>query len=245
MIHQRLKNKIALITGASRGIGAAVAKRFAQEGAQLILLARSSADLEKVDDDVQRYGPPAVLAPFDLADLPRIEDLAKSIADRFGHLDILVGNAGILGGLTPMTHITPSAWHQIMTINLHANWHLLRACEPLLLRSPEARITFVTSEVASTPHAYWGAYAVSKAALEMMTKIYAAETQQKGFKVNLIDPGSIRTDMCAEWMPGEDLASLPSPKDITEAFVSLAESSCSWHGEILNAQDTIFKKSKF
>ncbi len=229
---QRLKNKVALITGASRGIGAAVAKRFAQEGAQLILIARSSADLEKVDDEVQKYGPPALLVPFDLTDLPRIKDLAKSIAERFGRLDILIGNAAILGGLTPMTHITPSAWHQIMTTNLHANWHLLRACEPLLLKSPEARVVFVTSEVASSPHAYWGAYAVSKAALEMMTKIYAAEIKHKGFKVNLIDPGTVHTDMCAEWMPGEDPSSLPSPENITEAFVLLAESSCPWHGEI-------------
>lgn len=234
---QRLKNKIALITGASRGLGAAVAKRFAQEGAQLILVARSSADLEYVDDEIQKYGPPAVLVPFDLADLPRIDDLGKSIADRFGHLDILVGNAGILGGLTPMTHLTPTAWHQIMTTNLHANWHLLRACEPLLIQSPEPRIIFVTSEVATTPHAYWGAYAVSKAALEMMTKVYALETQHKGFKVNLVDPGSIRTDMCGEWMPGEDPSSLPSPEDITETFVRLAEPTCPWHGETLKAQN--------
>src|SRR5438552_18511611 len=116
---QRLKNKIALITGASRGIGAAVAKRFAQEGAQLILLARSLADLEKVDNEIQKYGVPALLVPFDLTDLPRIDDFAKSIAERFGRLDILIGNAGILGGLTPLTHIKPSLWHQVMTTNLH------------------------------------------------------------------------------------------------------------------------------
>ncbi|MBI2707385.1 MAG: SDR family NAD(P)-dependent oxidoreductase [Proteobacteria bacterium] len=239
---QRLKNKVALITGASRGIGAAVAKRFAQEGAQLILIARSSSDLEKVDDEIQKYGPPAVLVPFDLTDLPRIDDLARSLADRFGHLDILVGNAAILGGLTPITHIKPSVWHHIITTNLHANWHLLRACEPLLMKSAEARIIFVTSEVASDPHAYWGAYAVSKAALEMMTKIYAAEIKHKGFKVNLIDPGSVQTDMCAEWMPGEDPSSLPFPEDITEAFVRLAESSCPWHGETLKAQDILLWK---
>jgi len=245
MTHQRLKNKIALITGASRGIGAAIAKRFAQEGAQLILVARSSTDLEKVDDEVQKYGPPAVLVPFDLTDLPRIEDLAKSIAGRFGHLDILVGNAAILGGLTPLTHTLPSTWHQVISTNLHVNWHLLRACEPLLIKAHDARILFVTSGITTHPSPYWGAYATSKAALEMMTQVYAAEVKHTAFKVNLINPGSIRTALRAEAMPGEDPSSLPSPEDITEAFVSLAELSCSWHGETLNAQDTMFKKSKF
>jgi len=241
---QRLKNKVALITGASRGLGAAIAKRFAQEGAQLILVARSSADLERVDDEVQHYGPPAVLVPFDLADLPRIEDLAKSIADRFGQLDILVGNAAILGGLTPLTHTLPSTWHQVITTNLHANWHLLRACEPLLIKAHDARILFVTSGITAHPSPYWGAYAVSKSALETMIKIYASEVKHTAFKVNLINPGSIRTALRAEAMPGEDPSSLPSPEDITEAFVQLAESSCPWHGEIVKAQDTIFKKSK-
>lgn len=237
----RLKNKIALITGASRGIGAAVAKRFAQEGAQVILIARSAQDLEQVDDEIQKYGPPAVLVPFDLMDLSRIDDLAKSIGERFGRLDILVGNAGVLGGLTPMTHIKPTLWHQTLTLNLSANWHLLRACEPLLDKSESARLIFLTSEVAKDPIPYWGAYAVSKLALEMMTRIYALEVDHKGFKANLIEPGSIATDMCAEWMPGEDPSILPKPEDITEAFVCLAESSCPYNGEIINAQDERFR----
>lgn len=237
---QRLKNKIALITGASRGIGAAVAKRFAQEGAQLILVARSSSDLERVDDEVQKYGPPAVLVPFDLTDLPRIDDLAKSIAERFGKLDILVGNAAILGGLAPMPHILPSTWHQVMTTNLHANWHLLRAFEPLLIQAVEARLLFITSGVAARPTPYWGAYAVSKAGLEMMVKTYAAEVAHRAFKVNLIDPGTTRTSMRAEAMPGEDPLTLPAPEEIAEAFVRLAESACPWHGEVLHARDERF-----
>ena len=229
----RLKNKIALITGASRGIGAAVAKRFALEGAQLILVARSLADLECVDDEIQKVGPPALLVPFDITDLPRLEDLAHSIAERFGRLDILIGNAAILKGLTPLTHILPSVWHQVITTNLHANWHLLKACEPLLLKSDAARLIFVTSEVAQEATPYWGAYAVSKSALTTMTKIYAAEVAHKGFKVNLIDPGSVQTAMCAEWMPGEDPSHLPLPENITETFVCLAESSCDKNGEIV------------
>lgn len=239
---QRLINKIALITGASRGIGAAVAKRFAREGAQLILVARSVADLEAIDDEVQKHAPPAVLVPFDLTDLPRIDDFAKSIAERFERLDILVGNAAILGGLAPMTHILPRAWHEVMTTNLHANWHILRAFEPLLIKAIEARITFITSGITTHPTSYWGAYAVSKAALEMMVKTYAAEVRHTSFKVNLLDPGSTRTALRAEAMPGEDPLTLPAPEDITEAFVCLSEPTCSWHGEILQARDKIFFK---
>lgn len=239
---QRLKNKIALITGASRGIGAAVAKRFAQEGAQLILVARSSADLERIDDEIQKYGPPAVLVPFDLTDLPRIDDLAKSIAERFGRLDILIGNAAILGGLTPMTHIPPSLWHQVMTTNLHANWHLLRAFEPLLVKAHDARLVFVTIGITahSTPTPYHGAYAVSKSALEMMVKTYAAEVKHTAFKVNLVNPGATRTLMRAQARPGEDPMSVPAPEELTEVFVRLSEAECPWHGEILSARDPMF-----
>lgn len=233
---QRLKNKVALITGASKGIGAAVAKRFAQEGAQLILVARSTKLLEEVDDEIQKSGPPALLVPFDLTDLPRIDDLAKAIAERFGHLDILVGNAAILGGLTPITHISPSLWHKVMTTNLHANWHLLKAVESLLIKSNKARILFVTSGITTHPSPYWGAYTVSKTALEMMVKVYATEVKHTNFKVNLINPGTLRTDMRAEAMPGEDPLTLSPPEAITEAFVRLAEESCPWHGEILQAQ---------
>lgn len=239
---QRLNTKIALITGASRGIGAAVAKRFAQEGARLILVARSSADLEQVDDEIQKYGPPAVLVPFDLMNLPHIDDLAKSIAERFGRLDILIGNAAILGGLTPMTHIRPSTWHEVMTTNLHANWHLLRAFEPLLVKAHEARLVFVTSGITTHPTPYWGAYAVSKSALEMMVKTYAAEVKHTAFKVNLVNPGSTRTALRAQAMPGEDPMTLPTPEDLTEVFLCLAESACSWHGEILSARDPRFFK---
>lgn len=240
MMTKRLKNKIALITGASRGIGAAVAKRFAQEGAQLILVARSSADLEQVDDEIQKYGPPAVLVPFDLTDLLRIDDLAQSIAERFGHLDILIGNAAILGGLTPMTHIPPTMWHQVMTTNLHANWHLLRACESLLVKAHDPRIVFVTSGITTHPTPYWGAYGVSKSALEMMVRTYAAEVKHTAFKVNLVNPGSTRTAMRAQAMPGEDPMTLPAPENITEVFVRLCEADCPFHGEILSARDPMF-----
>lgn len=239
---QKLKDKIALITGASRGIGAAIAKRYAQEGAQLILVARTLEDLENVDNEIQRFGPPAVLVPFDLMNLPHIDDLAKSIGERFGRLDILVGNAAILGGLTPMTHTPPSTWHQVMTTNLHANWHLLRAFEPLLVKVHEARLIFVTSGITTHPTSYWGAYSVSKSGLEMMVKTYAAEVKHTAFKVNLVNPGTTRTALRAQAMPGEDPLSLPAPEEITEVFVRLAEANCPWHGEILSARDPMFFK---
>lgn len=235
---QRLKNKIALITGASRGLGAAVAKRFAQEGAQLILIGREAAALEKVDDTVQQHGPPALLVPFDLTDLPRFDDLAKSLAERFGRLDILVGNAAILGDATPMTHVTPTAWHKIITTNLHANWHLLRAMEPLLIEAKIGRLMFVTSDVATMPTAYRGPYAVSKAALETMVKTYALEVKHRNFRVNLIDPGALRTDMGSEWMGGEERAeALPLPESVTDAFVRCAEEGCPYHGDVIKAQE--------
>lgn len=234
---QRLKNKIALITGASRGLGAAVAKRFAQEGAQLVLIARDVAALEEVDDIIQQYGPPALLVPFDMTDLLRFDDLAKSLAERFGRLDILVGNAGILGDATPMTHVTPTAWHKIITTNLHANWHLLRAVEPLLIETKIGRLMFVTSDVATIPTAYRGPYGVSKAALEAMVKTYALEVNHRNFRVNLIDPGALRTDMGAEWMGGEERAStFPLPESVTEAFVLCAEEGCPYHGDVIKAQ---------
>lgn len=233
MMTPRLSNKIALITGASRGLGAAVAKRFAKEGAQLILVARSTADLEGVDNEVQRYGPPAVLAPFDLSNLPLIDELALSLAQRFGHLDILVGNAAILGGLGPLTHLKANAWHQIMTTNLHVNWHLLKALDPLLCKTSAGRVLFVTSEVGTQATPYWGAYGVSKAALEMMAKIYAAESAHRGTKVNLIDPGSLKTTLYGE---GGNPTNLTLPEDITEVFVQAAEESCPWQGETIHAQ---------
>lgn len=232
----RLKNKIALITGASRGLGAAVAKRFAFEGAQLILVARSLADLEHVDDEVQKISSPALLVPFDLTDLPHLDTLAHSIAERFGRLDVLVGNATAFSNLTPLTHTPSSVWHHVITTNLHANWHLLKACEPLLIKSDAARLIFVTSDIAQKHTPYWGAYAVSKAALETMTKIYAAEVAHKGFKVNLIDPGSLRAEMDAQ--AGEELLSRSFPEDIMEAFVCLAESACKKNGELITPQVT-------
>ena len=234
---QRLAGRIALITGASRGIGAAVAARFAAEGARLILTARTEGGREETDDRVRAAsGDGATLVPLDLADLAGIDRLGAAIAERFGRLDILVGNAGLLGALGPVTHLTPKLWDEVMAINLTANWRLLRSMDPLLRQSDAGRAIFVTSSVGHRARAYWSAYAISKAALEMMVKVYAAEITKTRIRANLVNPGGTRTAMRAAAYPGEDPNTLPAPDDITEAFVALAEAGCARNGETLDAQ---------
>jgi len=230
-----LKNRIALITGASRGIGAAVAKRFAAEGAHVILVARTMGALEALDDEITSNGGTATLVTMDLADHDKIDQLGMSIAQRFGKLDILVGNAAMLGELTPLTHADAKMWDRVMAVNLTANWRLIRICDPLLRLSDAPRVMFVTSGVTESVHPYWGAYATSKAALEMLVNTYAAEVQQAGVKVNLIDPGVVRTAMRAAAMPGEDAMRLPKPEDITDIFLKLALPEASEHGAKLAA----------
>ena len=232
-----LTNRIALITGASRGIGAAVARRFAQEGAQLILVARDGDNLKSIDDEVQAIsGRPATLVQLDLTELPKIDELASAIAQRFGKLDILVGNAAVLGEITPMAHTSPGEWHKTIDLNLHANWHLIRCFDTLLKASDAGRAMFVTSGVATRTAAYWGAYAVSKAALEMMVNLYAAETIKTSLRVNLIDPGAARTRMRAQAFPGEDPDTLTPPDKLTDIFVALASPQMEQTGQRFHAQ---------
>ena len=228
----RLAGRVALITGASRGIGAAVAVAYAREGAQVILVGRNKKGLETTDDAVRAAGGhEATLVPMDITDFTQIEKLAVAVATRFGKLDILVGNAAILGELSPVTHIAPDDWNNVMATNLTANWQLLRCFEALLNVSGKGRGIFVTSGVTKRPSAYWGTYAVSKAALESMVRIYAAENQQSTIKVNLLDPGGVRTRMRAQAFPGEDPETLPAPDDITELFIKLAEPTCTETGQ--------------
>ncbi len=235
----RLEGRIALVTGASRGIGAAVAKAFAAEGARVILTGRTQGGLEEVDDAIRAMGREAVLFPADLTDSEMIDQMALAIHQRFGRLDILVGNAGILGSLTPMHQIEPSQWDAVMAINLTANWRLVRAFDPLLRLSPAGRALFVTSGAGDGHHPYWGAYAVSKGALEIMARTWAAELENTNVRVNLINPGGTRTTMRAEAFPGEDPETLPSPEEIALAFIPLVEAACTRHGETVNARDVL------
>ncbi len=236
---QRLKDRIALITGASRGIGRAVAEKFAQEGAHVLLLARTRKDLEEVDDRIGAGGGKATLIPLDLADGKAIDALGPSLYERFGKLDILVGNAAILGRLSPLPHIPSEHWDQVMAVNVAANWRLIRTLDPLLRRSDSGRVIFVTSGVARSARAYWAPYSISKAALEALAKTYANETSDSTIKVNLIDPGATATRMRAEAYPGEDQSTLRRPEDVAEAFVPLAMPDWTETGQIVDVWKTV------
>jgi NAD(P)-dependent dehydrogenase (short-subunit alcohol dehydrogenase family) len=230
----RLSGRIALITGASRGIGAAVAKRFAAEGAHVILTARTVGGLEEVDDAIfKATGRNATLVPLDLRDFDKIDQVVYSIYERFKKLDILVGNAGVLEVLGPMGQFDPQTWQRIMDVNVTANYRLIRSTDRLLRASDAGRAVFVTSGAARGARAYWGPYGASKAALEMMVQSYAQEIATSNLRVNLVDPGRVRTKMRSQAYPGEDPATLPTPDAVTDRFVDLAEASCTRHGEIV------------
>ena len=232
----RLEGRIALVTGASRGIGAAVARRFGAEGAQVVLIARTVGGLEEVDDEIRRAGgKPAVLVPLDLREADKIDQLGASLFERFGKLDVLVGNAAILGALSPTGHLTPQTWAEVMAVNLNANWRLIRSLDPLLRRSEAGRAIFVTSGVTQGAFAYWSAYAASKAALEALVRSYAAEVAKTKLQVNLIDPGVLRTRLRAQAFPGENPESLHEPDSVAGHFVALASADCIRHGEVLRA----------
>lgn len=231
-----LKGKVALITGATRGLGAAIAKRYAQEGADLVVLSRDIAQLEVLDDSLASYDVNVTLVPYDLKDYTSLSHLARAIADRYGRLDILVGNAAILGMLGPIQQIQTSTWQDVIDINLTANWHLLKFLDPLLRQSSAGRAIFITSEVAHNILPYWSAYSVSKAALENMVMLYAHENLNSLLRVNLVDPGNIRTAMHAEACPGINPLSIPSPEDFTDVFVYLGSEKCKVTGEVFKAQ---------
>ena len=233
----RLGGRIALITGASRGIGAAVARRFAAEGAHVILTARTVGGLEEVDDAIRAAGgAPATLVPLDLRESAEIDKLAPAIAGRFGRLDILVGNAGVLGTLGPASHLAPAIWDEAVAVNLTANWRLIRALESLLRASDAGRAIFVSSGIVRNNRAYWGAYAATKAGLEALVRSWAAELTKTPLRVNLINPGATRTNMRTTAMPGEDPQTLQTPDDVAGLFVDLADPACTRHGEIIEAR---------
>jgi len=229
----RLKDRIALITGASRGIGRATACLFAREGAHVLLLARKQKSLEPVDDEIKKDGGTASLIPLDLEDGKKIDALGPSLYERFGRLDIFVGNAGLLGGLRPLTHIPSEIWERVLAVNLTANWRLIRTLDPLLRRSDAGRVVFVTSSrAASEGRAYWAPYSVSKAALETLAKTYANETADTAIRVNLIDPGATATAMRAEAYPGEDQDTLKSPEEVAERVLELVLPEITVTGQI-------------
>ncbi|MBI2255737.1 MAG: SDR family NAD(P)-dependent oxidoreductase [Proteobacteria bacterium] len=233
----RLAGRIALVTGASRGIGAAIARAYAREGAELILTARTTGGLEEIDDEIRQIsGKTSLLVPFDLKDFDAIDRLGAALYERYGRLDVLVGNAGMLGTLSPLGHISPKEFEEVIDLNLTANWRLLRVMDPLLRQSEAGRAIFVSSGAAQGPRAYWGTYAISKAALEMMVGIYAQEILQTKVRANMIDPGRTRTRMRAKAYPGEDPMTLKTPDEIMAPFVELATADFDGNGAVVKAQ---------
>lgn len=210
-----LSGKIALVTGASRGIGYAMALALAKAGAHVLALGRTVGGLEELDDEINAAGGTASLIPADLNDEKAIAQLAPALADRYGKLDILIANAGALGELAPIPDISPDIWQRTFATNVTANFQLFRTLDPLLRASDLPRVAVVTSRVGGAQaRAFWGAYAASKAALEMLAKTYALETRSAGIRVSIIDPGAMRTKMRAQAMPGENPDTLPHPDEL-------------------------------
>ena len=232
----RLAGRVALVTGASRGIGKAVARLFAQEGAEMVLVARTVGGLEELDDEIRQLtGRTSLLVPLDLKEFEAIDRLGAALYERYGKLDVLVGNAGDLGTLSPLGHIEPAEWQRVLDLNLTANWRLIRSLDPLLRRSEAGRAIFVSSSVGQVARPFWGTYAVSKAALEMLVRVYAQEIRETKVRVNLLDPGRTRTGMRAQAYPGEDPKTLPMPEEIAERFVPLAVVECELNGQVVKA----------
>ncbi|OUR76675.1 oxidoreductase [Alphaproteobacteria bacterium 46_93_T64] len=230
---KRFEGKTALVTGASRGIGAAIAKALAAEGAHVILVARSVGALEEVDDAIQNAGGSATLVPLDLTDTNTIDGLASPLYERWKKLDILVAAAGTLGKLTPLHQYDPKLWEDVFKLNVHANWRLIRALDPLLRASENGRALFVTDGPASETKQYWGGYAASKAALNEMIQTYAAETAKSNLKVNLIDPGPVATKLRLSAYPGEDQSTLPTADDKVELFLNALDVSYTGNGNLI------------
>ena len=217
-----LVGRVALVTGASRGIGRALALQLAREGAHVVALARGQGPLEFLYDEIAGFGGEATIVPLDVAEFDNLDRLGACIHERWKKLDILVGNAGLLGPLTPLPHVEPQQWARIMDVNVTANWRLVRAMDMLLRASDAGRCVFVTSGAAWRVKAYWGPYAVSKAAVNALARTYAAETvNTSNVKVMLANPGPMRTDMRAAAMPGEDPQTLATPEQFAPRLAAL------------------------
>jgi len=226
--------RIALVTGASRGIGRAASIALAAAGAHVICVARTVGGLEETDDEIQKLGGSATLVPLNLKDFAAIDRLGASIFERWGRLDAFLGNAGTLGALTPLTHLEPSVFQELLDINITANWRLIRSLDPLLQQSAAGRVLFVTSGAARKHVPFWGGYAMSKSALEIIALTYAAECEGSNIKVNLINPGPMRTLMRAKAMPGEDPSQLPRPEEIAPRIVEMLSPSYDKNETIIN-----------
>jgi NAD(P)-dependent dehydrogenase (short-subunit alcohol dehydrogenase family) len=230
-----LEGRVALVTGASRGIGAAVAVELARLGAHPVLIARTQGGLEETDDAIRAIGGEATLLPLDLREGDQVDAIGPSLFQRFGRLDILVHAAATLGRLTPVSHIQPRDWSDVVAVNLAAGWHLIRTCEPLLRAAEAGRAVALTDGLAREPRAYWGAYGATKAGLEHLWLTWAAETRTTRLRVNLFEPGPVATRLRAQALPGEDPRSLPRPEHLAPAITALCFPIEARHGAIVGA----------
>lgn len=240
----RLSGRVALVTGASRGIGRAVALAFAKEGAHVIAAARTQGGLTELDDEIREAGGTATLLTLDLAKGDEIDRLGPTLFERWGKLDIFAAIGGILGPLSPLGHVAARDWAAVLEVNLTSNWRLIRTLDPLLRRSDAGRAVFTTSGAASGKYAYWGPYAVSKAGVEALARTYANEVQTTAIRVNLVNPGATRTSMRAKAFPGEDPETLPSPEDVAPLYVELAGPECADQGRLFDFHEWIAAQSK-
>ena len=230
-----LGGQVASVTGGAAGIGKGIASVLAREGARVVIADTNMDRAEVTAGELRDTGLAAIAVRCDVTRREETEALADRTIRHWGKIDILAANAGMLGILTPLGHLQPKVWDQVMSVNLTANWRLIRAFEPLLKRSDAGRAMFVTSGASRGRFAYWGAYAVSKAALDALVGTWAAETVKTNVRVNLIDPGVVATRRRAEAFPGEDPGKLATPEAVTDTFVELAEAACSRHGEVVRA----------
>jgi NAD(P)-dependent dehydrogenase (short-subunit alcohol dehydrogenase family) len=240
---ERFAGRLALVTGASRGLGREMALHLAREGAHIIATARTQGALEELDDDIKKLGGSATLVPMDLKDFDAIDRLGASIFERWKKLDILVGNAGTLGKLTPVAHLDPKVWDDAVAVNLTSNYRLIRSLDPLLRAADHGRAVFVTSGLADKCWPYWGPYSVTKAGLEALIKTYAGEIATTNARANLFSPGATRTKMRATAMPGEDPMTLPPPDEVAAQILPMCEASFTANGEVWKfASEGLFRQ---
>lgn len=224
--------RVVVVTGASRGIGYALAKAFGAAGAHVVAIARTVGGLEELDDAIKAEGGQATLVPLDLKDHDAIDRMGLALYERFGRVDVLVGNAGVLGTITPLGHLKPKDFDELLSVNVTANYRLIRSLDPLLRQSEAGRALFVTSGATRKAKPFWAGYAMSKAALEAMVRTYAAEMINTPVRVNLLNPGPVRTAMRAKAVPGEDPTTLAQPDSLLQPVMELTSPSFAETGVI-------------